>query len=624
MFPLAPRTRSLEKQHYRLVSWRAADESLNYRRFFAVNTLAAVRVEERWVFDETHVEIKRWFAEGLVDGLRVDHPDGLRDPEGYLRDLAELTGGAYVLVEKILEPGEILPSTWPTAGTTGYDALGTVDRVLTAPVTRGDLPHDDVDWSALTHDTKRAVADGILGSEVRRIVRELPTGELSATGAKQARGLVSRLRTRLAATKSAPLGQPAPVVIDAVAELLACFGVYRSYLPRTRGHLEEALERARTTRPDLAATFDALAPVLGDAEQPAALRFQQTSGMVMAKGVEDCAFYRYSRLTSLNEVGGDPSEHHLSVAAFHETMKLRQRDRPLAMTCTSTHDTKRGEDVRARIEVLAEVPDLWTAALKLLVELSPGVDGSFANLLWQAILGAWDDEDTDLRPRLHAYAEKAMREAGEHTQWTAPDEAYEASVHAAVDAAFDSPEVARVVRDLLDTVVEPGWSNALSAKLIALTIPGAPDVYQGSELWEQSLVDPDNRRPVDFDLRARLLGERHPGHAARGKLAATTAALHLRRDQPELFGSYEPVTATGEAAEHLVAFDRGGAVTLATRLPVGLAARGGWGSAELVLPAGRWWDHVTDRDLYSDGTVLLSEVLDMWPVALLARADEEA
>ncbi len=627
-FPVAPRTRSLDKQHYRLVSWRAADEALNYRRFFAVNTLAAVRVEERWVFDETHVEIKRWFDDGLVDGLRVDHPDGLRDPEGYLRDLASLTGsgdGAYVLVEKILEPGEILPSSWLTAGTTGYDALGHIDRVLTASVARGDLPHDDVDWSALTHATKRAVADGILGSEVRRIVRELPTSELSAVGAKHARGLVSRLRTRLTATQSAPLGLPGPIVIDAVAELLACFGVYRSYLPVTRVHLDEAIERARTVRPDLAAAFDALAPVLGDAEQPAALRFQQTSGMVMAKGVEDCAFYRYSRLTSLNEVGGDPSEHHLSVPAFHETMRIRQRDRPFAMTCTSTHDTKRGEDVRARIAVLAEVPDLWTAALRRLTELTSGPDDAFAGLLWQAVLGAWDDQDDDLRPRLHAYAEKAMREAGEHTQWTAPDETYEAAVHAAVDAAFDSPEVGEVLRKVLDEIVEPGWSNALSAKLIALSIPGVPDVYQGSELWEQSLVDPDNRRQVDFDLRARLLGERSTSrrsdHPARGKLATTTAALHLRRDQPELFTSYEPVTATGEAAEHLVAFDRGGAIALATRLPVGLAARGGWGSTELVLPAGRWWDHVTDRDLTSDGSVLLSEVLDVWPVALLTQAD---
>ena len=622
-FPLAPRTRSLDKQHYRLVSWRAADDSLNYRRFFAVNTLAAVRVEEPWVFDETHVEIKRWFDEGLVDGLRVDHPDGLRDPEGYLRDLAKATDGAYVLVEKILEPGETLPSSWPTAGTTGYDALGLVDRVLTAPFSRGDLPHDDLDWEALIHRTKRTVADTILSAEIHRIVRELPGGAPAPTAT-----LTRRLAARLRGTRpAAPVGFPAEQVVDAVAELAACFPVYRSYLPHTRGYLDEAFTAARKQRPDLTAVLEALAPVLGDAEQPAALRFQQTSGMVMAKGVEDCAFYRYNALTSLNEVGGDPSQRHVSVEAFHLLMATRQRDRADAMTCTSTHDTKRGEDVRARIAVLAEAPDTWTGALAELQGLAPVPDGAFATLLWQAILGAWDDtepQDRDPRPRLHAYAEKAMREAGDHTTWTAPDETYEAQVHAAVDAAFDSPDVTKVLRELLDLVVEPGRSNALSAKLVALTIPGVPDVYQGSELWEQSLVDPDNRRPVDSDLRARLLGERHPDHPARGKLATTTAALHLRRDHAELFTAYEPVAARGDAAEHLIAFDRGGAVTLATRLPLTLARSGGWGDTELVLPAGRWWDHVTDRDLESDGTVLLSEVLDVWPVALLTRADEDA
>ncbi len=192
------------------MSWRAADDRLNYRRFFAVNTLAGVRVEERWVFDETHVEIKRWFTDGLVDGLRVDHPDGLRDPEGYLRDLAGLTGDAYVLVEKILEPGELLPTSWATAGTTGYDALGLVDRVLTAPVAPGELPHDDLDWAAMIHGTKRAVADGILGSEVRRIVRELPTAELSSAGRQAARGLVSRLRTRRPPPSDPARARPPP------------------------------------------------------------------------------------------------------------------------------------------------------------------------------------------------------------------------------------------------------------------------------------------------------------------------------------------------------------------------------------------------------------------------------
>ena len=604
-FPLAPGTSTHDEQHYALVSWRTADRELNYRRFFAVNTLAAVRVEEREVFDATHVEIRRWFDEGLVDGLRVDHPDGLRDPQGYLDDLAELTGGAYVLVEKILEPGEELPTSWATAGTTGYDALGLVDRVLTDPAAETRLPLADLDWSAMIHDTKRAVADGILHSEVRRIVRELPPTVVEDPTVVEVRGAP--------ATSHETPATPVAVLEDAVAELLACFPVYRSYLPQGREHLDEALALARGHRPDLADSLEALAPVLGDPSAEAALRFQQTSGMVMAKGVEDCAFYRYDRLTSLNEVGGDPSDFSLPVAELHERMARRQDEWPHAMTTLSTHDTKRGEDVRARITVLAELPDLWTAALDRLLVLAPLPDRAFASLLWQAVLGSWPAS----RERLHAYAEKAMREAGDHTQWTAPDETYEAAVHAAVDAAFDDPDVGAVLDDLLSHVVAPGWSNALVAKLVALTIPGVPDVYQGSELEEWSLVDPDNRRSVDFDLRQRLLADPAAGHDHRAKLDVTAAALRLRRDRPELFTTYAAVPVSGEAADHVLAFDRGGCLTVATRLPVGLAARGGWGETALSLPEGRWVDRLTGRE----ATPRLADLLADHPVALLVRED---
>jgi (1->4)-alpha-D-glucan 1-alpha-D-glucosylmutase len=388
--PMAPGTTTLEEQHYELVSWRRGDAELNFRRFFTVTTLAGVRVELPEVFEDSHREIRRWFDVGLVDGLRVDHPDGLRDPGGYLERLAELTGGSYVVVEKILEPGESLPATWATAGTTGYDVLSQVDRVLTDP--GGEAVLDDVsgsvDFAALTHETKRAVADGALQAEVRRIVRELP-----------------------------PDGLPSEVVRDAVAELLACFPVYRSYLPLGVEHLVLAFATSRARRPDLLVALDALEPVLSDPGQPAALRFQQTSGMVMAKGVEDCAFYRYSRLTSLNEVGGDPSVFCMPVDEFHAAMARRQDEWPDAMTALSTHDTKRSEDVRARITVLAEVPSLWAASLELFLGQVPLPDPVFANLLWQAVVGVWPAS----QERLHAYAEKAMREAGDRTSWTDPD-----------------------------------------------------------------------------------------------------------------------------------------------------------------------------------------------------------
>ncbi len=564
--PLAPGTSGLDEQHYALVDWRRGDAELNYRRFFTVTTLAGLRVEDPEVFDASHVEIKRWFDEGLVDGLRVDHPDGLRDPGEYLDRLAELTGGGYVVVEKILEPGESLPPAWRTAGTTGYDVLALVDRVLTDPAGEPVLTSlDPVDYQQLVHETKRAVADGSLQAEVRRIVRELPLLDLPRSTAQ-----------------------------DAVAELLACFPVYRSYLPFGVEHLDTALVAARRHRPDLGPALDAVASVLARSGQPAALRFQQTGGMVMAKGVEDCAFYRYSRLTSLNEVGGDPSHFSISVDDFHEAMRQRQESWPDAMTTLSTHDTKRSEDVRARIAVLAEVPSFWAASLKLFLRQAPLPDPGFGNLLWQAVVGVWPATPE----RLHAYAEKAMREAGDRTSWTDPDREYERAVHAAVDAAYHDEAIRRTVPEVLRVIEQPARSNAFSAKLLSLTLPGVPDVYQGSELGDLSLVDPDNRRPVDFDAAEASLAAR-----SNPKQLLTARALRVRRDRPELFSSYTPLRAEGPAAEHVLAFDRGGAVTVVTRLPMGLVQRGGWGDTTLALP---------------DGTVReVAELLAESPVALL-------
>ena len=586
---------------------RSGEQDLNYRRFFTITSLAGLRVEEPAVFDASHVEIRRWFQDGLVDGLRVDHPDGLLDPKGYLDDLAELTGGGYVVMEKILEPGERLPEAWATAGTTGYDALALIDRVLIDPA--GEAPLSALaarlgaptDWPVLVHDSKRAVADGPLHAEVRRIVRDLMDVE-------------GQGRTR---------PEP-PSLVDAVAELMACFPVYRSYLPDGRADLDHAFAAAHRRRPDLTAAFDRVRPLLRHPTHPAALRFQQTSGMVMAKGVEDGAFYRYPRLTSLNEVGGDPSMFSISVDEFHAAMRKRQADRPHAMTTLSTHDTKRAEDVRARIAVLAEIPRIWAAHLDQLLTLAPMPDPGFGSLLWQAVLGAWPAS----RERLHAYAEKAMREAGDHTTWTAPDAAYEAHVHEALGAIFENEGVRRVLAELLEHVVPGGWSNALVAKLVAITIPGVPDVYQGSELWDLSLVDPDNRRPVDFDLRRDLLGAVRAGAGVRlrpdeddtgtVKLLVTHRALTLRRDRRELFTTYEPLSASGRAADHVLAFDRGGAVTVVTRLPIGLAHRGGWGDTTLALPPGRWRDVLTGRAASSR----LDGLLSNYPMALLIRDDE--
>ncbi|MDP9026881.1 MAG: malto-oligosyltrehalose synthase [Actinomycetota bacterium] len=606
-------------QHYELVDWRRADHDLNYRRFFAVNELAAIRVEQPEVFDASHVEIVRWLREGLVDGLRVDHPDGLADPGGYLDALAAATNGAYVLVEKILEGGETLPPFWATAGTTGYDALAELDRVLVDPAGRARLDALDAKlrqdggrpWSELIHDTKRAIADGILHSEVRRLARDSRWSSGSRPEAEDAAEGLDGAR---------PAG--ASDVEDAIAELLACFPVYRSYLPFGAEHLEAALADARTRRPELAATLDELAPILGDPQHPAAIRFQQTSGMVMAKGVEDTAFYRVSRLASLTEVGADPAEFSLTTSTFHERQQTRLAAHPLSMTTLSTHDTKRGEDTRARISVIAETPEEWVAFLARRREHHPLADGAFENVLWESIVGSWPRD----REALHAYAEKAAREAGTSTEWADPDEKFETRMHRLIDELFDDPQVTADVEAMVAVLAPAGRSNGLAIKLLQLTGPGVPDVYQGSELWERSLVDPDNRRAVDFDERRAILTELDAGfrppveESGAAKLLLVSRALRLRRDRPELFARYVPLPSVGEAADHLVAVDRGGAIALATRLPLGLAARGGWGDTAVLLPNGPFVEQLTGRS-FAGGETSVAELLDEYPVALLA-ADE--
>ncbi len=416
-FPVAPGTGSsdigiralLDAQNFELRFWQDEAADLNYRRFFAVTTLAGVRVERPEVFEATHAEILRWVREGLADGLRVDHPDGLVDPGGYLDRLSAALRDAsddevgYVLGEKILEHGEALPSWWKTAGTTGYDALAEIDRVLTDPA--GEVPLDALDarlrtesdlpaltgWHDLIHDTKRKIADSIQVSEIRRIVRGLPEA----------------LREEF----------EAEVLQDALAEILACFPVYRSYLPAGRAHLDAAAGEAEIRRPELDDVIEKLVPALSDTDLEIAWRFQQTTGPVMAKGVEDTAFYRYTRLGSLTEVGGDPGQFALDVHGFHTAQALRHASWPTAMTTLSTHDTKRGEDTRARIAVLAEIPEKWAARLEEFRGIASTGHGPFDALLWQAIVGAWPASAStpeglkDYRERLHAYAEKAAREA---------------------------------------------------------------------------------------------------------------------------------------------------------------------------------------------------------------------
>ncbi len=600
-FPLAPGTAVLREpravhdhQHYELVSWRHARIELNYRRFFAVSGLAALRVEQQTVFDATHRELLRWVAAGDVDGLRVDHPDGLTDPAGYLSRLRAVAPDAALYVEKVLEPGEELPADWPVAGTTGYDALAEVDGVLVDPA--GEAAFTALDealtgvrtrWPDLVHDCKLDVASGMLRAEVRRLAALAPG---------------------LAGTEAA------------LAEVLACFPVYRSYLPAGAADLATAVAGARARRPDLESTLDALAPRLADPADPLAVRFQQISGAVMAKGVEDTAYYRWTRFVMLNEVGGDPSAFGLPVDRFHAAM-VRRLDRwPAGMTTLSTHDTKRSADVRARLAVLAELPDDWAAAVSRWSAAAPPPDFALGHLLWQTVVGAWPID----RERLHGYLTKAMREARTATGWDDPDTAFEERMHAVADAVYEDPVLAADVSELADRIAPYGWSNSLTGALLQLAMPGMPDTYQGGELWDYSLVDPDNRRPVDFATRRSLLARLDAGwlppvdETGAAKLLVVSRALRLRRDRPDAFGSYAAMSATGPAADHCVAFDRGGAVAVGTRLPVRLARDGGWRDTALPLPPGTWTDALTGAT-HPGCAVALSEILAHYPVALLAR-----
>jgi len=601
-FPIAPGTAMIEgetadrvhdRQHYQLVSYRKADTEQNYRRFFAVTPLAGLRVEDPAVFDATHAEILRWVRDYGVTGIRIDHPDGLVDPGGYLDRLASAAPGVWITVEKITEPDEELPKSWPVAGTTGYDALTEVNSVLIDPAAADNLTRlyteitaDHRDWDQHFADGKRLIATTILRAEIHRLARLVPE------------------------------------IADAVAaltELVVAFRVYRSYLPLGSEHLTEAAETAATRRPELASAIEALLVRLRDPADELCTRFQQTTGAVMAKGVEDTAYYRYTRMIGLNEVGGYPGRFGWTVGDFHAAQLRRAVSAPAGMTTLSTHDTKRGEDVRARLAVLPEVAGEWAELVRRLNRRVPVPNPSFGYLLWQTLVATGLIQ----RARMHAYAEKAMREAADGTRWVDPDIHFEAAVHAAVDIAYDDDEVGSLIGTFSARITPYGWSNSLAQKLIQLTMPGIPDVYQGSEFWDDSLVDPDNRRAVDFTARAKLLTQLSDAsgpavdESGAAKLWLVRQALRARRDHPELFAGYTPVPVGGGERDHVIAFDRGGAITVATRLPVGLEASGGWGQAILVLPSGGYTDVLTGRS--HSGEVRLADLLTGYPVSLLLK-----
>jgi (1->4)-alpha-D-glucan 1-alpha-D-glucosylmutase len=585
-----------DRQHYRMVGWR--NGVCGYRRFFSITSLTGLRQEDRTVFDASHAEVARWFSEALVDGVRIDHPDGLSDPCGYLSRLRELVGpDAWIVIEKILAVDEALEPTLPVDGTTGYDVLRQVGGVFVDPAGEQAL-------------TALVDSAGVDYRAMPNLLAELKILAATETLATE----LARLRRAIAEAA----GTDHALLPEAVAALLTHIGVYRSDYPGLVALLPTAMAETQAESPQLGPALEVLAAALANGGEPAT-RLQQLCGAVTAKAIEDCLFYRDARLVSLNEVGGEPRRFGVGLAEFHHGAATRARLWPQTMTTLTTHDTKRGEDVRARIGVLSQVPSLWTEFVARWEVQAPSPDPATGRFLWQNVFGVWpvSGEVTDeLRSRLHAYAEKAIREAAWHTSWNDPDAGFEDAVHRWLDTVLDGP-VAGQLTELVIQLNPHAASDALGQKLLALTVPGIPDVYQGTELWDDSLVDPDNRRAVDYAARRSALKElQHP------KIRVVTAALWMRRSRPETFlrGDYIPVLADGEASDHVVAFRRGwdgrDILVAVTRWTVRLAGTG-WGNTVVPLPDGSWTDALSGA--VASGPTSAAELFADLPVVLLER-----
>ena len=658
--PIAPGTlvegdvpATLAGQHYQLAHWRVVGERLDHRRFFDVTTLCGVRVEDPAVFDATHALVLEQVRSGAVDGLRVDHPDGLADPQGYLQRLAVATGDAWVVVEKILQPGEGLPAAWRTCGTTGYDALNQVMGLFVDPA--GEQPLTDL-WASTGCDasyddvvaaSKHLVLRDVLAAEVNRLT------ELGLRLCRSGAALPDSPTTQpdsLAALPDGPAargGVPRGTFREALVELLAAFPVYRTYLAPSgradaaaRAHLTRAVTTAKATLPGRSAEIDLVAGLAlgegptGPDAQEFVTRFQQTCGPVMAKGVEDTAFYRHLRLTALNEVGGHPDRFGLPVARWHQACQEQVAGWPLSMTTLSTHDTKRSEDVRARLVLLSQDPVPWAeaatrwSAMAARHRTAAGPDPATEHLLWQTLVGAWPVSID----RMVAYLGKATREAKDKTSWLDPAPAYEQAVAGFVRGVMTDRDLVRELADYVEALAPAWWDTLLAQKLVQLTMPGVADTYQGTELVDLSLVDPDNRRPVDYGARRALLAALGDGPPAAGpagvpcdpaaKLHVVATALRLRRDHPQWFVLRAPDDAPSyealEAGERAVAFVRGGAVVTVAPTRSISVRRTGWGADSVLLPAGAWRNTLTGEPVRG-GRVALAGLLSAFPVALLVR-----
>ena len=622
----------LERQNYRLAFWRTARQDMGYRRFFDINTLIGLRIEDEQVFADVHDLVFRWLrSDGPVAGVRVDHPDGLLDPEQYLIRLRDRVPSGWIVVEKILMPDEQLRASWPVSGTTGYDFLNQamglfIDGDSEEPLTRfyGDFTGETRSFPDILREKKLHILRQMLGSDLNLLTSMLLD-------------ICERHPHHRDYTRQG--------LHDALRELMADFPVYRTYVRPRIGQVTEddarvvthAIQLVKTRRVDLGGDLLGfigdilLLKVTGDLESDFVTRFQQVTGPVMAKGAEDTAFYCYHRFIALNEVGGDPGRFGITVEQFHAWCENMQRHWPKTMLATSTHDTKRSEDVRARLVTLSEMPARWMDTVSAWSKRhlrywgTQIPDHNFEYFWYQTLVGAWPFE----QERALAYCEKAVREAKTHTSWTDPHTDYEDSVRSFVRSLYEDDHFLADLGHLVDDLETYGQQTSLVQTLIKLTAPGIPDLYQGTELWNFSVVDPDNRRPVDYDVRRRLLHEL-PGLSPEDiwqrrqeglpKLWIIRQALRVRHERPHAFGpqgQYSPLYARGEKSSHVVSFMRGGEViAIAPRLFLSL--KEGWHQTVIDLPEGRW-RHEFDGRVFDGGVCRLQEVLHTFPVGLLCK-----
>ncbi len=618
----------LEQQHFRIAYWKTADQQLGYRRFFDVNTLIGLRVEREYVFEETHALVLKWLEDGVLDGVRVDHPDGLRDPLQYFQRLRDRAPDAWIIGEKILEPGEWLRADWPIEGTTGYDFLNTALGVLVNPDGLEKLDEyyaeytgDTTPFPVVAHDKKLNVAQEALGSDVNRLASLFV--EICETSRDQRDFTRAEIRR-------------------AVREVAACFSIYRTYVVPDRDELTDediavitrATRCAKDNRQDIdGLLFDFMRDVLtlnvrGEKEREFVYRFQQFTSPVMAKGVEDTAFYCSNRLTALNEVGGDPDCDGYSLEYFHTYNVATQRTFPQTMITLSTHDTKRSDDVRARLAVLSEAAGDFNAlaehwSRRNARHTSGGViDRGTEWFLYQTMIGAWPI----CAERLRSYMEKAMREAKLRTSWVSNNTEYENALGHLIDSLLVDTTFISELEAFVAKIGPAGRINSLAQTLMKYTSPGVPDLYQGGELWDYSLVDPDNRRPVDYELRRKLLNDLRSMTADQvmqrmgeglPKMWVIHHALWLRRERARSFGpegSYSRCSARGPQEQRVIAYVRGGDVlTVVPRWSHSLTS---WDGTTLELPKGRWTNCLTGQ--HFEGLQPIENLFAVFPVSLLA------